>query len=179
VSEHPAQHPTRHPVGRRLTSWPLLLAVAVAAIAGGWWLRGNVLGSYRVESGSMEPTLCAGDQVLVDKRVEGQEVERNDLVVVTPPGDPRLVVKRVVGVPGDRLAIRDALLFVNGRRVNEPYVDHDSIDALFYGPLVVPDEEIYVMGDNRAESIDSRDYDGVPFDRVQGRVLLTWWSGCE
>lgn len=163
----------------RLASWPLLLAVAVAAVAGGWWLRGNVLGSYRVESGSMEPTLCAGDRVLVDKRVDADDLKRNDLVVVTPPEEPQLVVKRVVGMPGDRLAIRDALLYVNGRRVHEPYVDHASIDALFHGPLVVPPERIFVMGDNRAESIDSRDYDGVPFDRVQGRVVLRWWSGCE
>jgi signal peptidase I len=174
-----AETPVPRPLGRRLGSWPLLLAVAVAAIAGGWWLSGNVLGSYRVESGSMEPTLCAGDQVLVDKRAEGGDLQRGDLVVLAPPGDPRLVVKRVVGLPGDRLAIRDALLYVNGERVPEGYVDHDSIDALFYGPLEVPEQQIHVMGDNRAESIDSRDYGTVPFDRVQGRVLLTWWSGCD
>ena len=163
--------------GGRL-SLPLILAVLVAAFAAGWWLRGNVVGSYRVESGSMEPTLCAGDRVLVDKRVSGPDLERGDLVVVTPPDEQQLVVKRVVGLPGDRLAIRDAVLFVNGERVKEPYVDHKSIDALFYGPLVVPPEQVYVMGDNRAESIDSRDYDGVPFGSVQGRVVTTWWSGC-
>jgi signal peptidase I len=166
-------------MARRWGSWPLLLAVVVAAVAGGWWLRGNVLGSYRVESGSMVPTLCAGDRVLVDMRVDGGDLEHDDLVVVTPPGDQRLVVKRVVGLPGDRLAIRDALLFVNGRRVPEPYVDHKSIDALFYGPKVVPEGEIWVMGDNRAVSIDSRDYDGVPFSGVHGRVLMRWWNGCS
>jgi signal peptidase I len=165
-------------VKRSWLSWPLLLAVLLAAVAGGWWLRGNVLGSYRVESGSMEPTLCAGDRVLVDKRVSGPDLQRGDLVVVTPPGEQQLVVKRVVGLPGDRLAIRDALLFVNGHKVKEPYVDHKSIDALFYGPLAVPSRQIYVMGDNRADSIDSRDYDGVPFDSVQGRVLLRWWRSC-
>jgi signal peptidase I len=162
---------------RGWVSWPLLLAVVVAAVAAGLWLRGNVIGSYRVESGSMEPTLCPGDRVLVDKRVGGPDLERGDLVVVTPPGEQQLVVKRVVGLPGDRLAIRDALLFVNGNRVKEPYVDHKSIDALFYGPLVVPPAQIYVMGDNRAESIDSRDYDGVPYGSVQGRVVVRWWHG--
>jgi signal peptidase I len=166
-------------MARRLGSWPLLLAVAVAAVAGGWWLRGNVLGSYQVESGSMEPTLCTGDQVLVDKRVSADELRLGDLAVVTAPDDGSLVVKRVVGLPGDRVAIRDALLFVDGRRVSEPYVDHRSIDALFYGPEVVPEREIWVMGDNRAQSIDSRDYDGVPYSSVQGRVLLRWWSGCD
>lgn len=166
-------------MARRLVSWPLLLAVMVLAVAGGWWLRGNVLSSYRVESGSMEPTLCAGDRVLVDKRVSADDLRRGDLAVVSAPDDGRLVVKRVVGLPGDRLAIRDALLFVDGKRVPEPYVDHSRIDALFYGPKVVPARQIWVLGDNRAESIDSRDYNGVPYSSVHGRVLVRWWSGCD
>lgn len=166
-------------MARRLVSWPLLLAVMVLAVAGGWWLRGNVLSSYRVESGSMEPTLCAGDRVLVDKRVAADDLRRGDLAVVSAPDDGRLVVKRVVGLPGDRLAIRDALLFVDGKRVPEPYVDHSRIDALFYGPKVVPARQVWVLGDNRAESIDSRDYNGVPYSSVHGRVLVRWWSGCD
>jgi signal peptidase I len=162
--------------GRR--AWPVLAVVVVLAIAGGWWIRGHVLGSYRVESGSMEPTLCAGDEVLVDKTVQPQELHRGDLVVAVAP-DGSLVVKRVVGLPGDRVAIRDALLFVDGRRVPEPYVDHRSIDALFYGPTVVPPRQLWVMGDNRAVSIDSRDYNGVPYANLRCRVLLRWWSGCD
>jgi signal peptidase I len=165
-------------MARRLGSWPLLLAVVVAAVAGGWWLRGHVLGSYRVESGSMVPTLCPGDRVLVDKRVGGAGLERGDLVVLTAPDDGRLVVKRVVGLPGDRVAIRDALLYVDGRRVSEPYVDHRRIDALYYGPVVVPGQAVLVMGDDRASSIDSRDYGAVPFAAVQGRVLVRWWPSC-
>jgi signal peptidase I len=159
-------------------SWPLMLAVVVAAIGAGWWVRGNVLGSYRVESSSMQPTLCAGDQVLVDKRVEGPDLKHDDLVVLKAPDDGTLVVKRVVGLPADRVAIRDALLFVDGERVREPYVDHKAIDALFYGPEVVPQDTVLVMGDNRASSIDSRDYGSVPFSEVVGRVMVRWWSGC-
>jgi len=155
-----------------------MLAVVVAAIGAGWWVRGNVLGSYRVESSSMQPTLCAGDQVLVDKRVEGPDLQHDDLVVLKAPDDGTLVVKRVVGLPADRVAIRDALLFVDGERVREPYVDHKAIDALFYGPEVVPREAVLVMGDNRASSIDSRDYGSVPFSEVVGRVMVRWWSGC-
>jgi signal peptidase I len=165
-------------MARRPVSWPLLIAVVAAAVAGGWWLRGHVLGSYRVESGSMVPTLCPGDRVLVDKRVDGAGLERGDLVVLTAPDDGRLVVKRVVGLPGDRVAIRDALLYVDGRRVAEPYVDHRRIDALYYGPVVVAPKSVLVMGDDRASSIDSRDYGAVPFSDVQGTVMLRWWSGC-
>ena len=163
----------------RSRAWPLLAVVVVLALAGGWWIRGHVLGSYEVESGSMEPTLCPGDEVLVNKLVQPQDLHRGDLVVVVAPDDGTLVVKRVVGLPGDRVAIRDALLFVDGRRVREPYVDHRSIDALFYGPTVVPASQLWVMGDNRAVSIDSRDYSGVPYANLRGRVLLRWWSGCD
>src|SRR5262245_3368212 len=133
--------------------WLLLAVALLLAAAGGWWLRGNVLGSYRVESGSMEPTLCPGDEVLVNKLVQPQDLQRGDLVVAVAPEDGSLVVKRVVGLPGDRVAIRDALLFVNGDLVPEPYVDHSRIDGLFYGPKVVPPGQIWVMGDNRSVSI--------------------------
>jgi len=158
---------------RRLRLWPLV------AVAGGWWLRGHVLGSYRVESGSMRATLCPGDEVLVDKLVQPQDLHRGELVVVIAPDDGSLVVKRLVGLPGDRVAIRDALLYVDGRRVSEPYVDHSRIDALYYGPKVVPPRQLWVMGDNRAVSIDSRDYNGVPYANLRGRVLFRWWSGCS
>jgi signal peptidase I len=164
---------------RRRLWGPVVVAVVVLSVASGWWLRGNVVGSYRVESGSMAPTLCAGDRVLVDKRATGRDLEHGDLVVVTPPRGDGLVVKRVVGLPGDRVAINDALLFVNRQRVREPYVDHESIDALFYGPIRVPADRALVMGDARAASIDSRDYGPVAFASVHGRVLLRWWSACD
>ena len=170
--------PTEQTKARRLRLWPLLAIVVVLAVAGGWWLRGHVLGSYRVESGSMEPTLCVGDEVLVDKLVQPQDLHRGDLVVVVAPDDGRLVVKRVVGLPGDRVAIRDALLYVDGHRVHEPYVDHSRIDALFYGPITVPPRQLWVMGDNRSVSIDSRDYGGVPYANLRGKVLLRWWNDC-
>ena len=127
----------------------------------------------------MRATLCPGDEVLVDKLVQPQDLHRGELVVVIAPDDGSLVVKRLVGLPGDRVAIRDALLYVDGRRVSEPYVDHSRIDALYYGPKVVPPRQLWVMGDNRAVSIDSRDYNGVPYANLRGRVLFRWWSGCS
>ena len=77
----------------------------------------------------------------------------------------------MAGLPGDTVGIEDALLVVNGRRVDEPYVDHDSIDSLYWGPVVVPDDAILVLGDARAISIDSREFGPVPGDRLVGRVL--------
>ena len=82
------------------------------------------------------------------------------------------MVKRVVGLPGDEVAIRDALLYVNDQLVDEPYVDHKAIDALFYGPVVVPADRFLVLGDDRAASIDSRAYGPVESDRLLGTVAL-------
>ena len=121
----------------------------------------------------MEPTLCPGDRVLVNLwDPDLGELARGDLVAFRPDRSELPVVKRVVGLPGDRVAIRDALLSVNGRLVDEPYVDHKSIDALFYGPVLVPADHFLVLGDARASSIDSRAYGPVPADRLLGTVAL-------
>ena len=121
----------------------------------------------------MEPTLCPGDRLLVNLwDPDLDDLARGDLVALEPGRSEVPVVKRVVGLPGDRVAIRDALLYVNGRLVHEPYVDHKSIDALFYGPVVVPAERFLVLGDARASSIDSRAYGPVPADRLLGTVAL-------
>ena len=85
------------------------------------------------------------------------------------------MLKRVVGVGGDVVDIRDAILFVNNMEVKEPYVDHVLIDALYYGPVTVSAGAVLVMGDNRADSIDSRAYGEVPFRDVTGTVLARIW----
>ena len=100
------------------------------------------------------------------------DLARGDLVALRPGRSEVPVVKRVVGLPGDEVAIRDALLYVNDRLVDEPYVDHKSIDALFYGPEVVPADRLLVLGDARASSIDSRAYGPVPEDRLLGTVAM-------
>lgn len=121
----------------------------------------------------MEPTLCPGDQVLVDLwSPDIGDLERGDLVALTPGRSEVPVVKRVVGLPGDKVAIRDALLYVNEELVDEPYVDHKAIDSVFYGPVVVPADRILVLGDARAVSIDSRAYGPVPSDRLLGTVAV-------
>ncbi|SDQ71812.1 signal peptidase I [Quadrisphaera sp. DSM 44207] len=148
----------------------LAAVLAVLVVLG---LRAQVAEPVRVVGDSMSPTLDPGDVVLVDKR--GECCERGDLVAFTSPRDGALTVKRVAGTSGDVVAIEGGVLVVDGERVREPYVDPESVDALYYGPVTVPPGSLLVLGDARGESIDSRDHGPVPASSVTGRVALGLW----
>ena len=143
----------------------LMILVVVA-------LRLFVATPLRVDGESMSPTLHGGQVVLVDEL--GLDLDRGDLVVFADPQGSSSV-KRVIGIPGDRVVIRDAVLSVNDQPVDEPYVDAASIDGLYTPTTVVPDGHLFVLGDNRARSVDSRAYGPVDLDDVEGKVLLRLW----
>jgi signal peptidase I len=136
-------------------------------------LRTEVLEPVRVAGVSMAPTLDKGQIVMVNKR--DLEPQRGDLITLRSPENGQRVVKRVIGLGGDVVDIRDAILFVNKVQVKEPYVDHESIDALYYGPVTVAQGSVLVMGDARAASIDSRTYGAVPIQNVTGTVVARLW----
>ncbi len=152
------------------------VAAAVAAVLGAVLLvRGVVAEPRQVASESMEPTLHPGSVVLVDKlgpRLRG--VHREDVVVFASPQDGSESVKRVVAVAGQHVAIRDADLYVDDVLVDEPQVDHSRIDGLWFGPVTVPERAVFVLGDSRSGSIDSRVYGAVPLGAIHGRVALVW-----
>lgn len=154
---------------RRRVLWVVCLSAVVIA------LRMMVLTPLTVRGESMEPTLGENDVVLVARFLpNASAVRRGDLVVLRDPeGD--LSLKRVVGLPGQRVAIRDAVLEVDGIAPTEPYVDHSRIDSVYFGPMTVPAGSVFLMGDNRANSIDSRDYGALDLDRMVGRVVLRLW----
>ena len=150
----------------------LLVLAALVVVLAAFTARTFVVRPLAVASGSMSPTICQGDWVFVDVwDHEIADLSRGDLVAVRAPGTTDPLVKRVTGLPGDTVAINDALLYVNKQRVDEPYVDLAANDALYYGPVVVPDDSILVLGDARASSVDSRAFGPVPADGVLGRVL--------
>ncbi|MFL6080333.1 MAG: signal peptidase I [Ornithinibacter sp.] len=129
----------------------------------------------RVASQSMSPTLDTGDQVLVDKlsgRWRAPAV--GDIVVYRDPVGERLVVKRVVAVGGQSVALEDGELVVDSTVRHEPQVDVSRIDSTYFGPVTVPPDAVFVLGDNRAESIDSRTYGPIPVEDLLGRVVLTF-----
>ncbi|WP_336028515.1 signal peptidase I [Geodermatophilus sp. FMUSA9-8] len=146
----------------------LLCALVAASVAGLLPLQ-----LMRVDSDSMRPTLAAGDLVLVDH--DTGPVRRMDVVAVRSPVTGGLLVKRVVGTAGDRVALEDGWLVVDGQRVCEAGVDHSRLDGVFFGPVTVPAGELFLLGDARGSSVDSRTFGTVPATDVVGAVLARVW----
>ncbi len=177
---------------KRVLEYAAVIAAAVlVALAVQAWL----VKPYRIPSESMLDTLRPGDRVLVNRAVYHlREPHRGDVVVFRYPNDPSVVfIKRIVGVPGDVLEVRDGQLYVNGERPGEPYVHRTAGDAdptvaqaaiagstlhdpwSLAEPYRVPDGEYFVMGDNRTDSDDSRDWGTVPRTAIVGEGLATYW----
>jgi signal peptidase I len=155
---------------RRLGSTAAVLALLVLVLAV------LVTEPFTVRSSSMAPTLHTGDQLLAERLTPRfGHLERGDLVVFRAPATRALLVKRVVALAGDRVGLADGRLVVNGHRRPEAYVDLASVDGVYFGPEVVPAGSVFVMGDHRADSVDSRDFGPVALDRVLGRVLWRLW----
>lgn len=172
-----AVHPDE---GARLPARPrrvrLLAPVVAAVLLAGLLVVLRLTVAVRVSSGSMLPTLRPGDVVLVTPlRVDLDRLRRGDLVTFGSPQDGQRALKRVVALPGDTVVIKDAVLHVNGRPVPEPYVDHELIDAYYSQTHTVPSGAVFVLGDHRGNSVDSRDYGPVAEDALQRRVLLRLW----
>ena len=133
----------------------------------------------RVESVSMKETLLPGDFVLVNRLAynirdfETGEVGRGDVVVFNPPFEaPEPYVKRVIGLPGEVVKIENGKVYVNDALVQEPYIE---VDFSTSGNWEIPADEIFVMGDNRNNSSDSRSWGTVPIDNIIGKALFVYW----
>jgi len=157
-----------------------------------------------VPTPSMEPTILVGDRILVDKftirnghvpglpLVPGYTVQRQDVIVCKAPREPEiLLVKRVVGIPGDTLEIRDKTVYINAQPLDEPYKQHSdpnvypagNSNPIFgnmkrdnYQTITIPPDSYFVMGDNRDDSLDSRFWGFLPKDHIVGRPLIIFWS---
>jgi len=154
------------------------VCLALAAVV---VIRTQFLDTASVSSDSMAPTVCTGDTVLLARLHGGdtQAVDVGDIVTFPSPQDGTPTIKRVVAVGGQRVAIRDAELIVDEQWVDEPYVDHASIDGVYFGPVTVPAGSVFVMGDHRETSIDSRAYGPIRTADIDGRMLLRIGRQCE
>lgn len=168
-------------------------AVEWAAVIGGALLVAFVVKTFLVQafwipSPSMAETLVKGDRVLVNKLADDvTEIHRGDVVVFKRPEDGSAghqegqiedLIKRVVGLPGDVVESRDGVVYVNDRRLDEPYLEpglRTEVNGQDMEPVTVPEGHVLVMGDNRVNSHDSRAFGPVPGDNIVGRAFLRVW----
>ena len=177
----------------------------VIAVILALFIRTFVVQAFKIPTGSMEHNLLIGDHLLVNKFVYGptlsrverailpiDEIERGQVVVFKYPEEPeRDFIKRVIGLPGETIELRNKRVYVGGRPLDEPYVhfleppsDARPGDADFtdydvrrrYGPVTVPDGHYFVMGDNRDNSQDSRYWGFLPREYVKGKALFVYFS---
>ena len=172
----------------------IIIAIILALV-----IRTFVVQAFKIPSGSMEDTLLIGDHILVNKLAYGLQIpvldtkirflgllstpQRGDIIVFPFPRDPsRDFIKRVIGLPGERIEVRNHHAYVNGEALKEPYVRLDERAALHpsryshWGPEVVPPGKLFVMGDHRDNSADSRDWGFLDSEQVKGRAFIIYWS---
>jgi len=162
------------------------------------FIRAYIIQAFKIPSGSMIPTLLIGDHLLVNKFIYGikppfskekflviQNPKRGDIIVFKYPEDPsRDFIKRVIAVEGDIIQGINKKIYLNGKELKEPYVQHtddfihpkemDTRDN--FGPIQVPKGKLFVMGDNRDQSYDSRFWGFVDLNDVKGKALIIYWS---
>lgn len=188
--EPPAQNnKTRRKSVFREYAEALLIAIILAL-----FIRTFAVQAFKIPSGSMIPTLLVGDHILVNKFIYGIKIpfinktlipirspQRDDVIVfVFPVDESKDFIKRVIGLPGEELKMVGKKIFING----QPYEDNYGIgrDALLraganFGPTIkIPKDHLFVMGDNRDNSHDSRYWGFVPIDAVKGKALIIYWS---
>ena len=185
-----------------LREWVKSLSIGILAVL---IFRSMVAQAYQIPSGSMERTLLVGDYIYINKMLYGPEIDlglgnthllhhrfpgfrkpqRGDIIVFRYPVDLRKdFIKRCVAVEGQTVAIRNKVLYVDGVRQDEPYVIHED-DRIIpreasvrdnFGPMVVPKGTIFMMGDNRDNSLDSRFWGPLPVDLIRGKAIFRYFS---
>ena len=180
----PAPADGRRHLSRSTRSAIEWVAVIVGALVVALVVKTFLIQAFYIPSESMVPTLKVGDRVLVNKlSYSTGDVERGDIVVFSRPGGPGAdgiadLIKRVVALPGETVEGRDGHVYVDGEQLAEPYLEPEVTTSPF-PPYVVPDDHLWLMGDNRGSSDDSRRFKGVPMDDVVGRAFVIIWPPSE
>lgn len=157
----------------------LIIAVLLALV-----IRTFVVQAFKIPSGSMLPTLQIGDHILVNKFLYYfQPIRRGDIIVFKFPQDEtRDFIKRVIGLPGDTVEIRGKQVLINGAPLDEPYAVYGDWPIGRFGereklgPLVVPPDRLFMMGDNRDHSMDSRVWGYLDANKVKGKAFIVYFS---
>jgi signal peptidase I len=176
----------------------------VIAVILALFIRTFVVQAFKIPTGSMEQNLLIGDHLLVNKFIFGPSeswlerallplgtIHRTDVIVFKYPEEPdRDFIKRVIGLPGETVEVREKKVYINGQALDEPYAHYlepvavpselhevTSLDVRdHYGPVTVPPDQYFMMGDNRDNSADSRYWGFLRRDYIKGKALIIYWS---
>lgn len=203
MDETLATEPPKQKKPRSSVVWENTKALLLAFFIAFFIIRPFIVQAFKIPSGSMIPSLLIGDHLLVNKFLIGTTVEipftnitlfympglrkpqRGDIVVFKYPEDPnRDFIKRIIAVEGDLIEGRQKRIFVNGVELQEPYIQHvDRLPAVgqmarrdTFGPEIVPKGKLFVMGDNRDASYDSRFWGYVDRKDLRGKAFIIYWS---
>jgi signal peptidase I len=176
VTPPPAKVRSRRKVA---LEWAVILVIAITA---SFLIRTFAIQTFVIPSGSMEPTLHVGDRILVNKlSVDFGSINVGDVIVFKAPPAEHCeddgiadLVKRVIGLPGQHLTSKGNAIYVNGKKLKEPWTYFPTIGTPI-GHVTVPKNSYFVMGDNRADSCDSRFWGSVPRHDIIGKVFLRVW----
>ena len=180
VTDEPVELPAptrRRRTRRQLIEWAIVI---VAALLTAIVLRVAVVQAFSIPSVSMERTLLVGDRVLVNKLSDhGHTPHRGDVVVFKrPPGEEAAaikdLIKRVIGLPGDTVSAQDGRLYLNGKALSEPYLA-DGTRTVMDQSVTVPAGHVFVMGDNRTQSRDSRFFGPIKISSIIGKAFVRVW----
>ncbi|MDH5477849.1 MAG: signal peptidase I [Nitrospinota bacterium] len=158
-----------------------LKAVAIA-LALALFIRTFMFQPFKIPSESMVPTLLVGDHLLVNKMVYLlNDPERGDIVVFRPPHEPdKDFVKRIIGLPGETILLRNNVVHVDGKAIDEPWAIYESHHGYpgmgDFGPVRVPEGKLFMMGDNRHNSQDSRVWGFLDKSAIHGKAFIIHWS---
>lgn len=154
-----------------------IIEIIIIAFALSWALRTFVIEARVVPTGSMIPTIQLQDRIIVDKFFyKFGEFERGDIVVFQPPPNAHTeedYIKRVIALPGDTIEILHHKTYINGELYEEPYVPEPQIENV--EPMTIPEGTVFVMGDNRNYSADSREWGVLPIENISGTALFRYW----
>jgi len=165
----------------RSTARSILEAIGIllGAVAVAWILQAYIVKPFQIPTPSMVPTIDPGDRILVNRLAyRFGEIQRGDIIVFKAPPQPNVdFVKRVVALGGDTVEVRRGQLYVNGELQVEDYVDSDIIDFSDFPETTIPPGNVFVMGDNRANSEDARFWTPpwLPVENIIGKTFFVYW----
>ena len=169
-----AQRPASAWFPREIRGWLRDLAIALALAL---FIVVFLFQPVKVEGTSMAPTIANEERIFINKFVyDFEPIRRGDVVVFWYPLNPsKSFIKRVIGLPGDTVAIEKGHVYIDGRELSEPYVLPRYFDDASYAPVHVPKNDYYVMGDHRDSSDDSRVFGPVPRHDIYGKAVFAYW----